>query len=896
MAAQERFILDFVTRGVDGIDRAASKVEALSGKVNTLGTALLGVSFGAFVKGAFDAADRLADLSDATNISIASLESLGAAMQAAGGNSKNLERSINGFFAAIEQANSGSLAARDAFSKVGVSLEDLKNLSEADLLDKTLKGLAQLPVGAERSAIATQLLTKAFRSVDAQKLLEALDPEKYKANEEATKQAAETVAKLEKAYKELQIAALNALTPIAKLFGEVEFNSKAAEKIILAVGAAFALSFGAAVVANIIAIGRAIIALNAAMKTQAVLQAGIQALQGPKGWAILAGAAAAAGAAMYGLNKMLDDTDASSAAAEARLKDVGNAAAEAAKKVDAATPDPNKKVILPATPQTGVAGRNQELDARQKAIIESEKRIAASQAEIRKNGALAGADEIRRIEIESAAEIEKARIEIFGKENLSKTQQAKEFAAKEKEIQSKAAEQIATIRFNATKDSNKRILDLQANTAKEIASRTASELEKIEVERLNEIARVTREINDKIGLDAAKKAEELAANTADINERYATRTAQVRRQLENEVTQQKIGYQNTINGLLGKEQTEVEKVTQLIAQQPEKYKEIGQRMLENAGLQDKELEKTREILRLRDLERARYNMQIEAASAGLQLTTQVELQTKRALGYSDQALTYIQANLDYTRRKYELENNMEGAYEAQLLAQGKSAEMTRDQIAAAKKYNDLLPGRLKMLEDEYKAIQFLAQRQEELSADFLIGWEYAFNKFVEQTRNAGDQAKTIFSTLTKGFEDSIVKFVQTGKLSFKDLFNDLIAQATRIAANRLLMSIFGSFFGGSGAGFLGSLFGGFRADGGPVAAGKAYVVGEQGPEMFVPRVPGTIVPNQAAMAGGASVTNVNYNIQAVDASSFRALVARDPEFIFNVTEQGRRSLPTRSRR
>jgi hypothetical protein len=45
---------------------------------------------------------------------------------------------------------------------------------------------------------------------------------------------------------------------------------------------------------------------------------------------------------------------------------------------------------------------------------------------------------------------------------------------------------------------------------------------------------------------------------------------------------------------------------------------------------------------------------------------------------------------------------------------------------------------------------------------------------------------------------------------------------------------------------------GFRAAGGPVSAGGAYVVGEQGPEMFVPRSAGTIVPNGA---GGGPVIN-----------------------------------------
>ena len=46
----------------------------------------------------------------------------------------------------------------------------------------------------------------------------------------------------------------------------------------------------------------------------------------------------------------------------------------------------------------------------------------------------------------------------------------------------------------------------------------------------------------------------------------------------------------------------------------------------------------------------------------------------------------------------------------------------------------------------------------------------------------------------------------------------------------------------------GLIFGGFRAKGGPVQPGRAYVVGERGPELMVPQVPGTIVPNTGAAA------------------------------------------------
>ena len=54
-----------------------------------------------------------------------------------------------------------------------------------------------------------------------------------------------------------------------------------------------------------------------------------------------------------------------------------------------------------------------------------------------------------------------------------------------------------------------------------------------------------------------------------------------------------------------------------------------------------------------------------------------------------------------------------------------------------------------------------------------------------------------------------------------------------------------------------------RAVGGAVAG---YTVGEQGPELFVPEVPGTIVPNDD-VAMGQNV-NVSFNVQAIDASSF----------------------------
>jgi phage-related minor tail protein len=56
-----------------------------------------------------------------------------------------------------------------------------------------------------------------------------------------------------------------------------------------------------------------------------------------------------------------------------------------------------------------------------------------------------------------------------------------------------------------------------------------------------------------------------------------------------------------------------------------------------------------------------------------------------------------------------------------------------------------------------------------------------------------------------------------------------------------------------------SIFGGFRADGGSVTAGKAYVVGERRPELFVPNTSGMILPS-TEMAASSSNQSINLTV------------------------------------
>ena len=64
---------------------------------------------------------------------------------------------------------------------------------------------------------------------------------------------------------------------------------------------------------------------------------------------------------------------------------------------------------------------------------------------------------------------------------------------------------------------------------------------------------------------------------------------------------------------------------------------------------------------------------------------------------------------------------------------------------------------------------------------------------------------------------------------------------------------------------IGNLISGARAEGGPVNSGRSYLVGERGPELFVPGSSGSIVPNDAMRSGGGGggpSVNITYNIAA----------------------------------
>jgi len=140
------------------------------------------------------------------------------------------------------------------------------------------------------------------------------------------------------------------------------------------------------------------------------------------------------------------------------------------------------------------------------------------------------------------------------------------------------------------------------------------------------------------------------------------------------------------------------------------------------------------------------------------------------------------------------------------------------------------------------------------------------------------------TTFRNGIVDSILAAVE-GTKSLKDSLLGVIKSMAKLILQQQLMNALGGlniFGGGGGAGggfgvtpaTAGLDFSGAFANGGSPAVGKAALVGEKGPELFVPKTAGTIVPNHA-MGGSNIVVNVDASGSNVegDAQEQKALGA-----------------------
>jgi tape measure domain-containing protein len=135
----------------------------------------------------------------------------------------------------------------------------------------------------------------------------------------------------------------------------------------------------------------------------------------------------------------------------------------------------------------------------------------------------------------------------------------------------------------------------------------------------------------------------------------------------------------------------------------------------------------------------------------------------------------------------------------------------------------------------------------------------------EAAKTAAQQLKDVYTDIGMSIKSGIVDAIQ-GAVDGTKTLGEVASGVLKNIANKVLdvainFALFGAMSGtGTGGGLLGGLFM-KRANGGPVTGGSTYLVGERGPELFVPGRSGSIVPNDKLGSGGSTSVVVN-----VDAS------------------------------
>ncbi|HFT6991915.1 TPA: phage tail tape measure protein [Stenotrophomonas maltophilia] len=270
---------------------------------------------------------------------------------------------------------------------------------------------------------------------------------------------------------------------------------------------------------------------------------------------------------------------------------------------------------------------------------------------------------------------------------------------------------------------------------------------------------------------------------------------------------------------------------------------------------------------------------MQASIALTERLAQLESQRKKqsaidlmGLGLGTDETQMMQRKLDIERQYLDEQEKLDKAYNrdrntlsAEAMAV-RQAQYAQDTAALKASLADSLN-----VERDYQQYRMAALN------NWRLGASHAWKDYAFAASDAYSQAGSVMTTALGGWEDAWVRFAQTGKLSFRDMANAIIADLARIAAKQAAVGIINavaSAWGGGvtaagnsavssgtqsiNAGMLAS-YGGGRANGGPVRGSTLYEVGEGGrPELFndgrgrtylIPGNDGQVIP--AAAAGGA---------------------------------------------
>lgn len=309
------------------------------------------------------------------------------------------------------------------------------------------------------------------------------------------------------------------------------------------------------------------------------------------------------------------------------------------------------------------------------------------------------------------------------------------------------------------------------------------------------------------------------------------------------------------------------------------YDERKQTVRDTLGL---ELDQNNARINAIELQQKLTRMRADQKTAGIGrgLRRQIaDTQRSVANPFDSNELQMLQLRVDQVRRADDAYQGLNDKI-LENTAIIKDNRSTEEQRKQAKEDNKVLRDRVNIYKDllpQLDAVEQAQLRQQQI-IDQLTPATEAF---------AGALIDTVTGAQTA--QEAFANFLRSVANMLADTAKKMIAQYIAIGVARMFAGMPGfnspaaSPGGSAGVAGIGggmtnpfgntSSFGvpfGVRANGGPVSSGQPYLVGERGPEMFVPGAQGNIVPNNA-MGGGASVTvNVDASGSSVEGDGNQA--------------------------
>jgi|13_taG_2_1085334.scaffolds.fasta_scaffold07129_2 hypothetical protein len=170
------------------------------------------------------------------------------------------------------------------------------------------------------------------------------------------------------------------------------------------------------------------------------------------------------------------------------------------------------------------------------------------------------------------------------------------------------------------------------------------------------------------------------------------------------------------------------------------------------------------------------------------------------------------------------------------------------------------------------SIQLMAEQFLKVKANADIVKTEVPNAFGLIKKDTDRLSQGIANSFGQSFK-SVIQGTESIKDAFKNMAASIISQLIDVLIIQQLVGTVGTGGKGTGTGLAGFFSRTGKAIGGSVQSGSTYMVGERGPEMFIPNSSGTIVPNNKMGGGAGVVVNQTINVSTGVAQTVRTEIA-----------------------